>query len=104
MDIQVLSLMGLWTSMDMFEVPLMGPWTSVGVIDGLWTSMDMFGLPLMGPWTPGMGQVLFIQIQSRVIVMTKKGNFQQNPKYSHGCGMFQNKSQNCGKFHICRNG
>jgi hypothetical protein len=43
--------MGLWTSMDMFEVPLMGPWTSVGVIDGLWTSMDMFGLPLMGPWT-----------------------------------------------------
>ena len=37
MDIQVLSLMGLWTSMDMFRPPLMGPWTS----------MDMFGLCLI---------------------------------------------------------
>ena len=31
-------------------------------IHGLWISVDMFGLPLMGPWTLGMGQVLFIQI------------------------------------------
>ena len=43
MDTQVLSLIGLWTYMDMFGLPLMG----------LWTSMDMLGLPLMGPWTPG---------------------------------------------------
>ncbi len=28
MDTQVLSLMGLWTSMDM--LPLMGPWTCLG--------------------------------------------------------------------------
>ena len=43
MDTQVLSLIGLWTSMDMFGLPLMG----------LWTSTDMLGLPLMGPWTSG---------------------------------------------------
>ena len=77
MDTRVLSSMGLWTSMDMSGLPLMGPWTSRcchwwavdiyghvwATIDGsmdIWvlslmglrTSMDMFGPPLMGPWTP----------------------------------------------------
>ena len=40
MDTQVLSLMGLWTSMEMFGQPLMDTQLS---LMGLWTPMDMFG-------------------------------------------------------------
>ena len=42
--ILVYNVDGLWTSMDMFRVPLMG----------LWIFMDILGIPLMGPWTPGV--------------------------------------------------
>ena len=39
-------------SMDTQVLSLMGPDIQVLSLMGLWTSMDMFGLPLMGPWTP----------------------------------------------------
>ena len=82
-DTWVLSLMGLWTSMDMFGLPLMGPWTPgwrpwtcSDTING---TVDMFGIPLMSPWT----WIMDIQHGYGIIgnlpekEMTKIGYFQQ---------------------------